>query len=990
MSNNLIKLFSPVYTTTPSYTTQQWVAPTTKVVFTNTYTVSTAAQLANNLPPTATITTGSSGMQAGVPQTSNSFFASPIPKGFNGVQQKALVGTVNMGIVSFVVVPTPVPVQVATTVAVPGYSATITHPPVTKTTFNPNLGWDASAVSINQFSGNGQVRFSVPATVSGVTAGLNELSSNVGVNYTELQYAIYFSKGNYRVIELGQFKTTALAFTSTDVATITRLNGTVYYAINGVIVYQSLSPSTGAMLLDTSLYHGGDSLFDVAILNHVSQLKTPALLTGVDASFKKLTANLSSGFNTLINATLPAFSVTMLSAESGFAVLSASLPKMTAISFAGYSTVISATLPRLTANSNASTDSGINAQLPKLIGLASNRAYAGIIVSLPKLKAYASIGGLVPVGSTYIAAEMSAMTCSISGVMRNGNLPTLMQLPKLQCFMADRAYAEIQATLPSLSAFSGDYPDIANSFTGCAAIFTGARSGSGTLLWDGRTILTSAHVVYDLVAATYANVNIFFHSDANIPLPVVVDVVVHPLYVYAPGNISEYDLAIIVLRDTVPDVIQRYSLYDRGDEVDRQFERLGYSPVVNPSTGQLFPFYEWHRFSNRYDAYVNPFIPPTLLTQGVPTPEFTQLLYDYDNGTIARDVGGYYFGKHNLGIVNEGGSRVGDSGSAGFVKGLIAGICRSNGSVAPFDVTANPDGSYGELDSDIRVLTFIPWIQATVARLVTPFYAEATFPTLTNQGTLEEVPSFSQLTLLPGLTADARMEYGMSGRTTLPGLVLDAGLYSAPTLSGNTILPGLQAVGTLDAQGDLSQSVTFPKLSNQALLVMANEASGRTVFPALQTQLTLTIPPVLYGTTTFPVLTTDAILTTGMEQATTLPVLTLVAKLVAPDDLSGSVTLPGLTAIGLADTGMFGEATLPGLSFQGQIVPSSALNAVTTFPVLTAFGRMGTPIAMYSVVTLPNLINIASANDTMYANTVLPLLITRASLNPITCTTRYL
>lgn len=128
-------------------------------------------------------------------------------------------------------------------------------------------GWNAAARSIDPIVGNGQYQFKVPEDVVGVVTGFNDASTNEG--YLEIDYGLFLHTGTFVVMENGAVRGVPGTFDSTDVFTIRRLGTQVAYYKNSTKVYTSLTPSSGPLVADCSLYLAGDSIVDAVVSSTV-------------------------------------------------------------------------------------------------------------------------------------------------------------------------------------------------------------------------------------------------------------------------------------------------------------------------------------------------------------------------------------------------------------------------------------------------------------------------------------------------------------------------------------------------------------------------------------------------------------------------------------------------------------------------------------------------------------------------------------------------
>lgn len=125
-----------------------------------------------------------------------------------------------------------------------------------------NLGWNAGAYSVKRLNGDAYVSFKIPGA-AGVIVGFNHVSS--GVDFSEIAHGIYFQAGVARVYESGAPKGEVLSFVPTDIFIIERVNQQVSYYRQvvgeaAVRMYQSSILSIRSIIVDTSMYAGGDRI----------------------------------------------------------------------------------------------------------------------------------------------------------------------------------------------------------------------------------------------------------------------------------------------------------------------------------------------------------------------------------------------------------------------------------------------------------------------------------------------------------------------------------------------------------------------------------------------------------------------------------------------------------------------------------------------------------------------------------------------------------
>jgi hypothetical protein len=593
-----------------------------------------------------------------------------------------------------------------TTTVVPGYYTYVTTPGQTTTEYSPNLGWNAAARSIASIMGDGSATFTPNVASIGAVIGLNELADSLGEDYREISFGLFFQRGMCRVIEQGATKTPFVAFTQGDVFSISRTDGAIYYAKNSAVFYRSLTTSADELLLDLSLYAGGDAVYDASLSTVSDIVERSAAFTASGSMYarpKATAAFVGAG------AMTPPTIWRVGSATHAAPVIFAGAGAMACTKRFGKATFTATSAMAATGH----LINEIHGVFPAMTAFATNRpgVYAEINGVLPAMTARGSIGG-ISVSFTYLAGNFPVMAANVHCLTGQTTLDTTMQLPALAAFAADHIAAELIGTFPVMS-FSGLTmgATLVNPYSGVASLrvptATGYGFGNGTLLEGGRAILTAAHVVDGIPTSRYNDIGITFYLQGVIARPIVQEIIIHPSYV--TGG-EDHDLAILILKTAVSPSIRRYELYDNVDEVGQTLEQVTKSPYVDPNTGWTdYSRIEWHQFSNKFES----------LNQDIPALDGlvvnSQLLTDFDDGTTLRDVLGGVAGITNTGVAGEGGTRPGDSGGGAFLKGKVAGVVRAGvGGIVPYDKTAVTDASYGEVNYYMRVSEYAGWILSAV------------------------------------------------------------------------------------------------------------------------------------------------------------------------------------------------------------------------------------------------------------------------------------
>lgn len=279
-------------------------------------------------------------------------------------------------------------------------------PTAEQTTADFNLGWNSGAVSRAVLASDCVYTFALPSSVVGVVTGLN--NSNGGASYEEIDYGFYLSHGRAVIYELGVSKSSAFSYTSATVFKVALAGKQITYLMDGVVVYTSAVPTTGAPLfVDASLYSGGDSISSASFL--------PVTSPGnVAASFLPL-AGTASNY---------AYS----SSQASFNPLTGTAGQFPYSSSAGLF-------------------------LP-LTGLSANKAYAGSAAALNPLTTTINSGGLVP---TYSLSAGSFATLITSARTLTGGLgQSASSFAPIAGLSADRSYGESRGSFLPLSGFTAE------------------------------------------------------------------------------------------------------------------------------------------------------------------------------------------------------------------------------------------------------------------------------------------------------------------------------------------------------------------------------------------------------------------------------------------------------------------------------------------------------------------------------------------------------
>lgn len=251
-------------------------------------------------------------------------------------------------------------------------------------------------------------------------------------------------------------------------------------------------------------------------------------------------------------------------------------------------------------------------------------------------------------------------------------------------------------------------------YDGVVKVSTGGYYGSGVLLYNGRAVLTSAHLFSASGAAT-----VQFETRAGIHTLSASGVSLHPAYDRTNQN---NDLALVWLSGSAPVAAERYELYRSDGELGQRFTMVGYGVPGSGASGELYGVSGGTlrlKADNQFDADIGTLKAALGAWMGWSPLANTQLVADFDDGSSARDALGRlaYLPGSGLGQA-EGLITQGDSGGPAFIGRQIAGIASyvaglSKGDVIP-DIDSFTNGSFGEIAAWQRVSQYQAWIDQSL------------------------------------------------------------------------------------------------------------------------------------------------------------------------------------------------------------------------------------------------------------------------------------
>ncbi len=164
-------------------------------------------------------------------------------------------------------------------------NVTVNGNSITKT--SGGTGFNSGAASLTTFARDGGVDFSVSQTNAHILAGL--AYNNPNANYTSINYAIYPAANQYvYVYENGVYRGVFGTYATGDRFVVERVGTTVFYRHNGNLIYTSTVPSSGIMMVDSSIYNVGAILADAKIIGNPQRRPDKINDLAVQPGFRKV------------------------------------------------------------------------------------------------------------------------------------------------------------------------------------------------------------------------------------------------------------------------------------------------------------------------------------------------------------------------------------------------------------------------------------------------------------------------------------------------------------------------------------------------------------------------------------------------------------------------------------------------------------------------------------------------------------------------------
>ena len=253
-----------------------------------------------------------------------------------------------------------------------------------------------------------------------------------------------------------------------------------------------------------------------------------------------------------------------------------------------------------------------------------------------------------------------------------------------------------------------------DGYDGVVRVSFGGYYASGTLLFDGRAVLTVAH----LFEGHTGSASVIFETSNGTQTLSATKILQHQEYDVQSNN----DLAIVWLPSSAPTMANRYDIYRGDDEIGRSITLAGYGKTGTGNSGVSSSDITTPirlKASNQFDADATTL--KNYMGSGMAwTPlAGTQLIADFDSASSANDALGQLITRPDLGLgLDEGFIAQGDSGGPAFISGKIAGVASytaslSKGSVNP-DIDTSSNSSFGEIASWQRISAYQQWIDQSL------------------------------------------------------------------------------------------------------------------------------------------------------------------------------------------------------------------------------------------------------------------------------------
>lgn len=258
--------------------------------------------------------------------------------------------------------------------------------------------------------------------------------------------------------------------------------------------------------------------------------------------------------------------------------------------------------------------------------------------------------------------------------------------------------------------------DPESAYNGVVQVGNGISSGTGSLLYDGRAVLTAAHIFQS--TPNQSNVVATFDTGNGTTQVGSQQVFIHPDY--DPVN-SNHDVAMIFLESPAPPEARRYDIYRDTDEIGQESTIVGNGAPGTGETGSLSNFLERIKLQaqNTFDSTADELKDSLGPFMGWDPAPDSILVQDFDSGSPSNDALGLFLNDINTGLGDrEGLIAPGDSGGPAFIEEKVAGVASYISTISTSFANPDVDGflnsSFGEQGFWARTSSYKQWVDETI------------------------------------------------------------------------------------------------------------------------------------------------------------------------------------------------------------------------------------------------------------------------------------
>ena len=252
-----------------------------------------------------------------------------------------------------------------------------------------------------------------------------------------------------------------------------------------------------------------------------------------------------------------------------------------------------------------------------------------------------------------------------------------------------------------------------NRYSGVVKVSSNGYYGSGALLYDGRAILTAAHIFTSPAAPTYVTFDMPYLPEETLKADKV-----SIISTYDSINAND-DLAIVWLDKQAPIEAKRYDIYRSSDEVGKTFTFSGFGERGTGESGEdsslsIKKLVSANRFDTTADVLKNKL--GSIMDWD---PNKHILVADFDSGLSSNDALGDFVDVYDLGTgYDEGLIAPGDSGGPAFINTKVVGIADYNSNLEDNyhhpDIDNQLNSSFGEVGFWQRVSDYQRFIDKSI------------------------------------------------------------------------------------------------------------------------------------------------------------------------------------------------------------------------------------------------------------------------------------